>query len=98
MLAPQLFVYYRVPAADVAAASVAVRELHAVWCAQHPAMACELLQRVDAAAGLVTLMEVYRCADGVTSAWQARIEADATAALAGRLVGERHVEVFAPCA
>jgi folate-binding protein YgfZ len=37
-------------------------------------------------------------ADGVDDAWQRDIECSARAALAARIIGERHVEVFVPCA
>lgn len=99
-MAPQLFVYYRVRAAHRAAAIEALRGLHALWHAADPALGCELMQRADGDStnDLVTLMEVYRHAAGVAPAWQERIEREARAALAPWLVGERHVEVFAPCA
>jgi hypothetical protein len=101
-VAAQLFVYYRVRAEHRAAAVTAVRGLHAAWCEADPALACELVQRVEGdgndAVGLITLMEVYRRSGGVASPWQQRIEREAQAALALWLVGERHMEVFAPCA
>lgn len=99
-MAPQRFVYFRVRVAHCAAAIDALRALHARWHAADPALGCELMQRVsdDVANDLVTLMEVYRHTDGLPPAWQERIEREAHAALAPWLVGERHVEVFAPCA
>lgn len=100
-MASQLFVYYRVRAEHHAAAVAALRRLHATWRLEDPALDCELLQRVDATDRpdrSVTLMETYRRADGVTPSWQARIEREAGLALAPWLVGERHIEVFAPCA
>ncbi len=99
-MAPQLFVYYRVRAAHRVAAIAALRGLHTRWRTADPALGCELMQRVDgdSATDLVTLMEVYRRGAGVTPAWQERIEREACAALTPWLVGERHVEVFAPCA
>lgn len=100
-MAAQLFVYYRVRAEHRAAVVAAVRGLHAAWCDADPALACELMQRVegdgDDKVGLVTLMEVYRRSVGVAPPWQQRIEHEAQAALAHWLVGERHREVFAPC-
>jgi quinol monooxygenase YgiN len=100
-MAPQLFVYYRVRAQHRAAAVAASRALHAAWRREDPGLECDLLQRVDSdptGADLVTLMEVYRHAQGIAPARRQRIEREAQAALAAWLVGERHVEVFAPCA
>lgn len=97
-MAPQLYVYYRVRATHLGAAVAAVRGLHATWCAQQPGLQCELMQRADESAGAVTLMEVYRGPEGISPAWQQRIEREAGQALARWLDGERHREVFAPCA
>lgn len=98
-MAPQLFVYYRVRREHVPAAVAALRALHMGWRRDAPTLGCELMQRIDDDGHVsVTLMEVYRQADGVARAWQQRIEREARAALAPWLVGERHVEVFAPCA
>jgi quinol monooxygenase YgiN len=98
-MAPQLFVYYRVHSDHVLAAGAALRALHAGWQREAPTLGCELMQRVDdGGPGQVTLMEIYRHAEGVAPAWQQRIEREARAALAPWLVSERHVEVFAPCA
>lgn len=98
-MSPQLFVYYRVRSSHVPTAVAALRALHGDWQREDPALGCELMQRVDdGGTEQVTLMEVYRHADGVAPSWQQRIECEARAALAPWLVGERHVEVFAPCA
>lgn len=99
-MAPQLFVYYRVRAQHQGNAAAATSALHRAWCSEDPGLGCELMQRVDAdgSGDLVTLMEVYRHAQGITPARRQRIEREAQAALAAWLVGERHVEVFAPCA
>ena len=98
-MAPQLFVYYRVRSDHVPAVMAALRALHAGWQREEPALGCELMQRVgDGGPEQVTLMEIYRHTGGVTPAWQQRIEREVHAALAPWLVGERHVEVFAPCA
>jgi hypothetical protein len=98
-MAPQFFVYYRVRSDHVPAAVAALRALHGDWQREEPALGCELMRRVDGGdPGPVTLMEIYRHAGGVAPAWQQRIEREARAALAPWLVGERHVEVFAPCA
>jgi Domain of unknown function (DUF4936) len=93
----RLFIYFRVRRESQAGVVAAVRELHATWQSVMPGLHCELLQRVDDSVDL-TLMETYGCADGVSAAWQERIERDAVGRLANWLVGPRHVEVFEPCA
>lgn len=93
----RLFVYFRVTRASEAAVVVAVRELQAAWQAAMPGLRCELLRRVDES-GDVTLMETYACAHGIGVEWQQRIERDASVRLQPWLVGERHIEVFEPCA
>lgn len=97
-MAAQLYVYYRVRGEHLPAVLAALRQLQARWQAEDPALGCELMRRVDDQTGLETLMEVYRRADGITPAGKQRIEGEARAALSAWLVGERHVEVFAPCA
>jgi len=96
--AAQVFVYYRVRAADAAVAIAAVRALHAGFRAELPGLVCTLSQRADNDAELLTLMETYRHANAVDDAWRRTIERAAGESLAAWIVGERHVEVFAPCA
>jgi quinol monooxygenase YgiN len=93
----RLFIYFRVGRDSVAGVVAAVRELQAAWSATMPGLRCELMRRIDDG-GNVTLMETYACAEGVSAEWQARIEREASARLHRWLVGERHVEVFEPCA
>jgi hypothetical protein len=87
-----VYVYFRVARTNEAAAVAALRGVQA-RCAG--GVDCEVLRRADEAGHAVTLMEVYR---GVTIETQRLIEADAVARLAPWLLGERHVEVFEPCA
>jgi Domain of unknown function (DUF4936) len=89
-----LFIWFRVGREHEVAAIAALRELQAQW----SGLQCELLRRADEPGGQVTLMEVYRHACGVTADWQQRIEREAQARLAPWLIGERHTEVFEPCA
>jgi Domain of unknown function (DUF4936) len=89
----RLYIYFRVKRESEAAAVATLRELHAAWQAAMPGLHCELLRRADDS-GDVTLMETHLCAQGVSGAWQERIERDAIARLQPWLVGERHVEVF----
>ena len=94
----RLFIYFRVERDNVALVVTAVRELQAAWRAAMPGLHCELLRRVESNGDAVTLIETYAHHGGVSPAWQERIERDACTALQQWLVGERHVEVFEPCA
>jgi hypothetical protein len=92
--AAQVFVYYRVRAADAPAVTAAVRARQDSL----PGWACTLSRRVDEDAELVTLMETYAQAGAVPAAALRNIEAHMQGTLAEWIVGERHVEVFLPCA
>jgi hypothetical protein len=94
-MSARLYVYYRVRPGAEAETVKAIRALQARWSAD---LKCELLRRDDGGSEGVTLMEVYQAEGGVSAAWQARIEAEATAATSKALIGERHVERFLPCA
>jgi hypothetical protein len=63
-----------------------------------PGLSCNLSRRADSDGDLLTLMETYSHADGVDDTWQRNIEGSAREALAAWIVGQRHVEVFVPCA
>jgi hypothetical protein len=86
------YIYFRVARKDEAAAVAAVRDMQSRWAGQ---LSVEVLRRADEAGKTVTLMEIYR---GVTAEQQRRIEDEAASRLAPWLVGERHTEVFEPCA
>jgi hypothetical protein len=90
-----VFVYFRLPAPHEAAVAAAWRDRSVRWLASIPGLHCELMRRADRAGDEVTLMEVYR---GLGSEAQARVLAEAAQALAAWPLGERHVEVFEPCA
>ncbi len=97
----QLYVYYRVRPADVAAVIAAVGALHAGWRARWPGLACTLARRAEAhdrADEPCTLMETYQQPGGVPEASQREIERAARERLGAWIVGERHLEVFVPCA
>jgi hypothetical protein len=94
--APHRFVYYRVPAQAQPLVEAAVRALHHSLCARWPGLRCRLYRRAESAPDHATLMEVYEGLPSVQAA--AEVEALACAQLATWLVGERHVEVFEPCA
>lgn len=96
--AAQVFAYYRVRPADALAVVAAVRALHDTLQAVMPGLVCTLSRRADSDTELLTLMETYTHADGVDDAWRLSIDCSARDALAAWVVGERHVEVFVPCA
>jgi hypothetical protein len=83
------FVYFRVAREHEADAVAALRAVHVRW----PALRCELLRRADERVEHVTLMEVY-----ATHEAQAVAQQEASDAVAPWLIGERHLEVFEPCA
>ena len=93
----RLYIYFRVKSESEAAVVAAVRELQEAWRSATPGLRCELQRRADQR-GDVTLMETYSHSAGVGVALQQRIEREAQARLAPWLVGERHSEVFEPCA
>jgi hypothetical protein len=92
----QVFVYYRIRAADAATAIAAVVAFQASLHAAIPGLTGRLSRRLDDGSDLVTLMETYVHADGLTADWQRDIERRAKEQLAAWIVGERHVEVFVP--
>jgi hypothetical protein len=96
--ARRLFIYYRVDAVRAAEAIAAARRLQAGLRARHARLCTALLQRPETVDGHLTLMETY-CLDSgsIDEPLQVEIES-AAAALAGLILGARHVEVFEPCA
>ena len=95
----RLFIYYRVTAAHVDQAVAAAREMQQLLHMGNGELRAELLRRPGAVDSHVTLMETYAMERaGIDEALQARIESEAANALAGLIMGARHVEVFEPCA
>ena len=88
-----LYVYYKVDAAQHAALAPRVRDFQARLAEAWPGLACELLQRPEAASGQETWMETYRHGDGLTEAIVAGI---ARAATEAGLPSPRHEECFIP--
>lgn len=94
----ELFVYYRVAAAQARPARAEVGRLQAGLRERHPGLQARLLQREAAPEGLQTWMELYAWpgrAGGVTPGLQAEIER-AAEALAPLIAGPRHDEAFEP--
>jgi len=102
----ELFIYYRLAEADLAAACLALQAAQAALCSAHAGLRARLLRRPAASAdGTCTLMETYTMdTHGIDAPLQAQIERSAAAALAPWLAaGARHTETFTelpapPCA
>ena len=93
----ELFIYYRVRAADAHAAQAAVSQLHTQLRGWYPRLNARLLRRPAEENGPQTWMETYASPDGVSDAMQTRIESEALM-LAPLIDGPRHTEVFVACA
>jgi Domain of unknown function (DUF4936) len=88
----QVYVYYKVPSDDLAAAVQAAQALQAQWRAALPGLQCSLLRRPERRDGQVTLMETY--AGPLPPDFEPRL-ASAAAAFAA-LPAARVVERFVP--
>jgi uncharacterized protein DUF4936 len=88
-----LYVYYKIDAVQHAALAPRVRAFQASLATAWPGLACELLQRPEAAGGQETWMETYRHGDGLTETIAAAI---ARAATEAALPMPRHAERFIP--
>ncbi|MFN7724471.1 MAG: DUF4936 family protein [Rubrivivax sp.] len=88
----QLYVYYRVEVAQLAAAVAAVKAVQTHWQARHPQGHLAVLRRPELRDGQVTLMEVLQ----LPLPDLALAEAETAAAVAPFLAGPRHVERFEP--
>ena len=88
-----LYVYYKVRAEQHAHWAPKVRQFQSALPMQWPGLQAELLQRPEAANGIETWMETYRCDGGLTPAL---IEHIAKAASEAGLPAPRHVETFIP--
>ncbi|WP_418314714.1 DUF4936 family protein [Piscinibacter sakaiensis] len=102
MAAPEIFIYYRIAALHEPAVTPAVAQFQAALRSEFGALQTRLLRRHDGGDEELTLMEVYvqAAADAdrlATSELLAAIE-QAARVIAPWLLGERHIEVFEPCA
>jgi hypothetical protein len=91
----ELYVYYRVPAAQAAAAAQEVLSVQQGLVRQWPALEARLLRKADDPAGPVTWMEVYRHPLGLDADLLARLGAVLADVPSGR-TGPRHEEHFVP--
>lgn len=92
----ELYLYWRTPAARVAAAQQALAAWQQALVAREPGLHARWLRRADAAnAGEeVTLMEIYTRDGGIEAPLRRAIEAEGSRALADYIAGTRHVEAF----
>jgi hypothetical protein len=98
----QLFIYWRVAAADATAARQAMIALQRRLGEQRPALHCGLFERADAAGVESTLLETYALhagpdSSGIDAELQQHIEQAGAEALQPWLRSARHVEVFDAC-
>lgn len=96
----QLFIYWKVAAADLDAALQALRDGQAVLRQQHPELHCRIYRRHDAAAAEATVMESYAVTlpvAGIDATLQRHIVQAGGVVLQPWLRGARHVEVFDAC-
>lgn len=100
--AAQVCIYYRVRASDLDAWLADARSLHAEFAAAWPGLRCSLGRREeDAASGaasLPTVMETYTGDALLPEGWRLAVQARAASRLQRWAAGERHSEVFLPCA
>ncbi len=91
----EIYVYWKVPAAQAAAAQSAATAFVLRLKTELPGLELRLLRRAEEGGERVTFMETYRAAlPGITPALQATIETEAAAAYAGIGKPARHVEAF----
>lgn len=96
--AAELYVYYRIRTPQRVLAWQAVCDLQNELRLAHPGLQTRVLCRTDSVTQVQTWMEVYRMdPSGVSAHVQADIHSRAHA-LAPWIDGQRHVEVFVPCA
>ncbi len=96
-MGPELYIYWKVAAAQLGPALRTTQDLQAALPQRHRGLLVGVLQRADAA-GTPTLMEIYTLPGGVTPTVQQDIESQAAVHWMplGAPAPQRHVEVFFP--
>jgi len=97
----ELFVYYRVDAAHAAEAKAAVQRWQHDLDSAYPELHGRLLKRPQTRDGLQTWMETYTHSKAATGVSQLQLQTllpAGPAELRRWLHGDRHLEVFVPCA
>jgi hypothetical protein len=92
-----LYVYYRVPRAQEAAARAVIEAMQATLRDVQPGLHARLMCRADtpAQAAEATWMEVYEHPDGLSDSCRSEL-AQLSRALPAGLIGPRHTEIFCP--
>jgi hypothetical protein len=93
----ELYLYWRVARADLAAARAAMQQFQQALVLGHAGLQARLLQRADEAGELVTLMETYAlpaASMGIDEAMQGRVVDGGDAASTAWRTEPRHLEVF----
>ncbi len=98
----ELFIYYRSQEEHGAQVQARVHEFQARLRRAHPGLQARLLRRPEVKHGLITWMETYAIEPMSPrperdDTLPQQIESAATC-LQGFIEGERHIEVFVPCA
>jgi hypothetical protein len=89
-----LFIYWKVPAEDLAGALAAARAFQAGLSQRHPSLSACLYQRAESGSAVVTLMETYTQPGGLDAIAMQDLVDGGHAALAPWCAGRRHVEQF----
>jgi hypothetical protein len=100
-VAEEVFIYYRIAAVDERAVAGEVLKFQRSLCGRFPGLRARLLRRRDEGVDKLTLMEVYAGgqSDGLAGSGGLLAAIDqAAGVIRPTVIGERHVEVFEPCA
>lgn len=100
---PGAFIYYQIHQNELAAAVAAVQSFQARWRVAQAGREASVWRRPGTRDGQVTLMEIYLPEPGVAlgDAFEAQLhalDAEVASLLRPLQAGQRHVEVFTPCA
>lgn len=98
----ELFIYYRSHVSRAAEVAERVHGFQAQLMLEHPCLVARLLRRPEVKDDVLTWMETYSPAimnpgPVIDAPLQRQIESHAQCLL-GLIEGERHIEVFVPCA
>lgn len=93
-MSAELYIYWRVPQHQLAAAVAAMTAFQAEQTQRVPRLQARLLQREEDDAEQATLMEIYTVPGGLPQAVRTALVVEGTQAAAPWCQGARHVEVF----
>ena len=95
-MSAELYIYWRVPHHQLAAAVAGMTAFQAEQVQRVPRLQARLLQRDDDEADQATLMEIYSLPGGLPLAVRTALVVQGAQAAAPWCLGARHVEVFSP--